>query len=455
MPRLPMLPDDAGRFARLVAMKHNPLELWGRSAYRLPVVVRRFQRRTQLLINDPEAIRHVLVSHAGSFTHFDWMRRLTAPVFGAGLQLAEGAAWKQQRSTIAAALTPKALGDIGSHVDAAYRDMEAFCDRHDGLPTDVLPMVRSATLGIAMGELFSLPVASFEPEILELVDAFKNDCLSVHPTDLLLSDRWSVGGHRRRRFRRRWLALIDRLIAARRAALPTGRSHPDLFDRLQSAARSDFNEHSGASLLRDQFATMMFSSQETTTMALIWSLFTLAGSGTWQSELADEAAAAAGSQDADALLRGLPKLRAHVSETLRLFPSSFVFVRQAVAKEMVAGHRVLPGDVIHISPTILHRHESFWRDPDLFDPARFLPGAEARNRFAYIPFGFGPRVCVGAHFALSETILLLRRILLDFTVGLAENAPALLPEVGRTTRPDRPIHFVFRRRSVIRNGFPE
>jgi cytochrome P450 len=450
-----MLPDDAGYLPRLLAMKHNPLELWGSSAYRLPVVVRRFQRRTQLLINDPEAIRHVLVSHAGSFTHFDWTRRLTAPVFGAGLQLAEGAAWKQQRSTIAAALTPKALSDIGSHVDAAYRDMEAFCNRQDGLPTDVLPVVRSVTLGIAMGALFSLPVASFEPEILELVDTFKRECLSVHPTDLLLSDRWSVGGHRRRRFRRRWLALVDRLIAARRAALPTGRPQPDLFDRLQSAGSSDFNEHRGESLLRDQFATMMFSSQETTTMALIWSLFTLAGSSAWQSELADEAAAAAGTQDADALLRGLPKLRAHVSETLRLFPSSFVFVRQALAEEMVAGHRVLPGDVVHISPTILHRHESFWRHPDLFDPARFLPGAEARSRFAYIPFGFGPRVCVGAHFALSETILLLRRILLDFAVGLAENAPTLFPQVGLTTRPDRPIHFVFRRRSVIRSGCSE
>jgi cytochrome P450 len=446
MPRLPMLPDEAGRLPRLLAMKRNPLELWGRSAYHMPVVVRRFQRRTQLLINDPEAIHQVLLSHADSFTHFDWMRRLTAPVFGAGLQLAEGAAWKQQRSTIAAALTPKALSDIGDHVDSAYRDMKGFCYRQDGLPTDVLPVVRSTTLGIAMGALFSLPVASFEPQILELVDAFERECLSVHPTDLLLSDRWSVGGHRRRRFRRRWLALVDRLIAARRAALPTGRQQPDLFDRLQSAKSSDFNERRGESLLRDQFATMMFSSQETTTMALIWSLFTLAGSSRWQSELADEAAGTVGSQGDDSLLRRLPKLRAHVSETLRLFPSSFVFVRQAVAEERVAGHRVLPGDVIHISPTILHRHESFWRHPDSFDPARFLPGAEARSRFAYLPFGFGPRVCVGAHFALSETILLLRHILLDFTVGLAENAPTLLPQVGLTTRPDRPIHFVFRRR---------
>ncbi len=205
MPRLPMLPDEAGRLPRLLAMKRTHSSFGGVPRTACPSSCRRFQRRTQLLINDPEAIRHVLVSHAGSFTHFDWMRRLTAPVFGAGLQLAEGAAWKQQRSTIAAALTPKALSDIGSHVDAAYRDMKAFCNRQDGLPTDILPVVRSVTLGIAMGALFSLPVASFEPEILELVDTFKRECLSVHPTDLLLSDRWSVGGHRRRRFRRRWL----------------------------------------------------------------------------------------------------------------------------------------------------------------------------------------------------------------------------------------------------------
>ena len=124
------------------------------------------------------------------------------------------------------------------------------------------------------------------------------------------------------------------------------------------------------------------------------------------------------------VLPSLVRTRAVISETLRLYPPAFTIVRQAIGPDRAGAIDIPRGSVLMIAPWVLGRHRRLWRDPDAFDPSRFLPDAPARSRrFAYLPFGAGPRVCVGAQFALAEATLVLAMLIREFR-GVAGRAPA-------------------------------
>jgi unspecific monooxygenase len=128
--------------------------------------------------------------------------------------------------------------------------------------------------------------------------------------------------------------------------------------------------------------------------------------------------------------------RAVVDETMRLYPPAFLIARAALGPDEVAGMPVAKNDVILIAPWLLHRHEKLWHDPNAFMPERFLAPAPPPDRFAYLPFGVGPRVCIGAHFALVEATLALARIIAAFRVTLKDKDP-VMPVGVVTTQPDR------------------
>jgi cytochrome P450 len=147
---------------------------------------------------------------------------------------------------------------------------------------------------------------------------------------------------------------------------------------------------------------------------------------------------------ADALGR-LVYTRAVVQESLRLYPPAYGIFRVARRADKAAGIEVPKGAVVMIAPWLLHRHRKLWTEPDRFDPERFLPGAPAPDRFAYLPFGAGPRVCVGAQFALTEATLVLGRLVQAFEIRRADDAP-VIPVAAITVRPDHPPSFRLRAR---------
>ena len=128
--------------------------------------------------------------------------------------------------------------------------------------------------------------------------------------------------------------------------------------------------------------------------------------------------------------------RAVIDETMRLYPPAFLIARAAAGPDSVAGMPIRKGDVILIAPWLLHRHEKLWREPNAFIPARFMPPAPPPDRFAYLPFGVGPRVCIGAHFALVEATLALAKLIGAFRVELLDKEP-VMPIGVVTTQPDR------------------
>lgn len=174
--------------------------------------------------------------------------------------------------------------------------------------------------------------------------------------------------------------------------------------------------------LRANILTFLSAGHETTANALAWSAFLLSQSPYWHARVRAEADAELGG-DRNGLLERLVVTRAVVEEALRLYPSIAALSRSAECADTIGDVDVRPGALIVIAPYILHRHRCLWVQPDLFDPARFLgPGKAKIPRFAYLPFGVGPRTCIGSSFALQEATLVLARLVQRFEMQLAPDA---------------------------------
>lgn len=239
------------------------------------------------------------------------------------------------------------------------------------------------------------------------------------------------------------LGRVPREVLAARAIQRQVGPARDLLDLLSAVRDAETGQGFTPAELRDQVATMILAGHETTAVALFWAAYLLALAPEIQEQVADEASQAERPGSGEAALR---LTRAVVDEALRLYPPAFAIVRQARGSDWVGEHAVAPGDIITVAPWVLHRHRQLWRDPDAFDPSRFLPGAEPVARFAYLPFGVGPRICIGSHFALLEATHALAKLVATFRISLGDARP-VLPAAVITTQPDHAPAFRLARRS--------
>jgi len=266
-----------------------------------------------------------------------------------------------------------------------------------------------------------------------------------HMLDLLLPLSWpSPQDFSRARFRKRWTKFVAMLMAERRAAGKNDGAPPrDLFDLMGAARDPETGEAFNDEQLGDQIATMILAGHETTATALFWALYLLALDPAIQQQVATEVQDA--TVDGTLDIERLKFTRAVVDETMRLYPPAFLIARAASGPDTIAGMPVRKNDAILIAPWLLHRHEKLWRDPNAFIPQRFMPPAPAPDRFAYMPFGVGARVCIGAHFALVEAVLALAKLIGAFRVELLDREP-VMPIGVVTTQPDRSPMFRIARR---------
>ena len=447
LPRPPMATRERSQVEAFFVLRRNPLELWGRPAYEQYVLGGRFLGREQLMLNAPDAIRHVLVANHENYGRNIGAQRVLQPLLGRGLFLAEGAAWRHQRRTIAPAMSPRTMPVLARHVVAASQHTEAELDRLLGQPVVLMPHLQHLALHIAGQSMFSLEMAGFGAELRALLMGYARRFAQPGALDLLLPisipSPLDIG---RGAFRAEWLRFIDRLIDARAGQAPAEGGPRDLLDMLSAARDPATGAGFSRAQLRDEVATMILAGHETTAVTLFWACYIAARLPDQQDRLASEAATADLSENgaADAL-RALPAIRAHVDEALRLYPPAFLIVREALGPDVIAGRRVAAGTVVSVSPWVLHRHRKLWDDPDRFNADRFMPGAAAPDRYSYMPFGAGPRICVGAQFALTEAVLVLARLLRRFRIRFAGRG-AVVPRGFVTTQPDRPVHFVLERR---------
>jgi unspecific monooxygenase len=444
-PSPPRAPDTMTAFGRLRAMRESPIESWGQRAYEEDIVRGRFVGRSSFILNTPDAIRHVLVDNYENYTRTPAAIRVLRPMLGEGLLIAEGRAWKHQRRTLAPAFTPRAVGSLVPHMIAATDETIAKLEAASNGPVDLREAMQRMTLEIAGRTMFSFGMERHGAALRDFVMDYGERLARPHLLDLILPVAWPTPqDFARARFRKRWTRFVGMLMAERRAAGKNEGAPPrDLFD-LMGAAR---DPETGAAFtdeqLGDQVATMILAGHETTATALFWSLYLLALDPATQDQLAAEVT---GSAVNDALdVERLKFTRAVIDETMRLYPPAFLIARAAAAPDTIAGFPVRKNDVILIAPWLLHRHEKLWRDPNAFVPSRFMPPAPAPDRFAYLPFGVGARVCIGAHFALVEATLALAKIITTFRVELLDKEP-VMPVGVVTTQPDRSPAFRITRR---------
>jgi cytochrome P450 len=439
-PTPPRAPDTMTAFGRLMAMRENPIGTWARRAYQEDIVRGRFLRRSSFILNTPDTIRHVLVDNYENYTRTPAGIRVLRPMLGEGLLIAEGRAWKYQRRTLAPAFTPRAVGSLVPHMIAATDETIAKLRSAGSGPVDLREAMQRMTLEIAGRTMFSFGMERHGAALRDFVMEYGTNLARPHFLDLLLPLSWpSPQDFSRARFRKRWTQFVGMLMAERRAAGKNEGAPPrDLFDLMGAARDPDTGEAFTDEQLGDQVATMILAGHETTAVALFWSLYLLALDPATQDQLAAEVQGAAGNGALD--IERLKFTRAVVDETMRLYPPAFLIARSAAASDTIAGMPVRKNDVILIAPWLLHRHEKLWRDPNAFIPSRFMPPAPPPDRFAYLPFGVGARVCIGAHFALVEATLALAKIIGAFRITLLDQEP-VMPIGVVTTQPDRSPRF--------------
>jgi len=450
--RQPLVPPNPPRasetmtvFGRMAAMRESVIATWGQRAYEEDIIQGRFFGRSSFILNTPDSIRHVLVDNYENYTRTPAGIRVLRPVLGEGLLISEGRAWKYQRRTLAPAFTPRAVTTLIPHMLAATDQTIAKLRAASGGPVDLREAMQRMTLEIAGRTMFSFGMDRHGAALRDFVMEYGERLARPHLLDLLLPLSWpSPQDFSRARFRKRWTRFIAMLMAERRAAGKTEGAPPsDLFD-LMGAAR---DPETGAAFtdeqLGDQVATMILAGHETTATALFWSLYLLALDPATQEELATEVKAASVNGEFD--IERLKFTRAVVDETMRLYPPAFLIARAAAAPDTIAGRPVKKNDIVLIAPWLLHRHEKLWRDPNAFIPSRFMPPSPPPDRFAYLPFGVGARVCIGAHFALVEATLALAKLIGAFKVELIDRAP-VMPVGVVTTQPDRSPMFRITRR---------
>lgn len=432
-PPVPTPPDDElSLLPFLKAMRTNGIECWPKSAYQVPAFRQRILGRTRVTVSDPDAVRRVFVENTENYKRSAASIRVLRPMLGDGLLISEGAPWRHQRRTLSPAFTPKAVELLVPHIlsstDEAIEDLREAA--RQGF-VDLFDKLQQLALEIAGRTMFSVGMRRHGDALRAFVVAYGERLARPGLLDVLLPlSIPSPADFPRRRFRRRWTAFLDGVIADR-GSDRTGAAR-DLLDLLNAAHDPETGKPFTAENLRDQVATLMLAGHETTALTLLWACTLLALDPNTQEEVFREVA---GDPEGCASPSRLPFTRAVIDETLRLYPPAYMLVRVAIGPDELAGEAIKAGDVVAIAPWLLHRHERFWKDPNAFDPSRFVPGAKPIPRFAYLPFGAGPRVCIGASFALTEAVLALARLVRSFKIELAQTRP-VLPAAVVTMQPD-------------------
>src|SRR5215831_4325428 len=402
----PVAPERRLSWRALAGALHgNALAAFPEEAFREDVVVQNFLGRRHLLLQCPEAIRHVLVDNPQNYLRSSAATRVLRLMFGGGLFFAAGEEWRRQRREVAPAFAPRAVPMLAGHVVTAVDRLAERFGALGGEPMNLIPVFQRLALDVIGSTIFSLDMENYGSELRELILRYAARLGRPSLADFLLplgvmtpSD---VG---RLYFRRRWRRLIDRIIADRHAR-PSEDAPRDLFDIL---AADDPGCGAAAERLGDQLATIVVAGHETTAAAMFWTMYLLAQHPEEQEKVAET-------------LPLLTRTRAVVDESLRLYPPAFVIVRQAIENDLADNVPVKKGSLVLIAPWVLHRHRRFWSAPERFEPARFLPSAPKPSRFAYMPFGAGPRTCIGSPFALTELVLVVARLVCGFRVGLASD----------------------------------
>jgi cytochrome P450 len=403
--------------------------------------------RRGYLATNPADIRHVLADNARNYRKSPLYDKLKASL-GQGLVTSEGAYWLRQRRLAQPAFHKHRIAALASvmtqTVLEAVERWEPLAARRDvvDIGEEMMHLTQAiilrTMLGIDLGPIAGQAGSAFTVVNRHIGESFWS---------LGLTDGWPTPKNRRFEQARQVLdGVVFRIIDSRRRS---GTETNDLLSMLMSARDEDTGDAMTDLQLRDEVMTFFLAGHETTSLALAWTWYLVSQHPSVERALEQEVDAVLGGRAPGfADLERLPYTRMVIEESMRLYPPAWGFSRQALDHDVIGGYPLPAGWLVFVIPYVMHRLPAYWEDPDRFDPTRFTPEhTAARPKFVYLPFGAGPRQCIGNQFAMVEAQLIVATLAQRFRLRLVPgNRVEPWPLI--TLRPRYGIKMVFEERSA-------
>ncbi len=433
------LRGQQGFFGILHTMLTNPLKIWPEMLYHETRLIGTLAGGARFMhLTSPDIAQAVLLENAGSFIRATMAQRLLKPALGEGLLTVEGDAWKRQRRIAAPAFRVQGLRAlVPLMADAGIAAGERLAAVRG--VADVMPSMTDATLDVIVATLLKGRGDAIDrSSIAEDVDAYMDSYGGPDLFDVFDAPDWLP-----RPWKRRGARAVSRLRASAARAVEAAKrapaDPPTLTDLLVSAADPETGGKMSERELIDNVITFIGAGHETTALALTWTLHVLSTAPELQDALVAERTAVAGGERLTAdHVDALALHHAVIEEVMRLFPPVAILGRTAVAdvtlEDAEGPLKIRPGDEVAIAVYPMHRHHALWDEPDAF-----RLGRTPKHRFAYLPFGAGPRICIGKTFAMLEAVAILAEI---------------LPRVRVAPGPEREIEPVMKITVRPRGGMP-
>ncbi|MEV5764622.1 cytochrome P450 [Micromonospora sp. NPDC052213] len=393
-----------------LGMISDAIALYG-DAVRLPV-----GHKSLHIFNRPDHAKHVLADSSDNYRKGIGLVHARRAL-GDGLLTSEGELWRKQRKVIQPAFHPRRMA---RHADLIAVEAEQLMDRlrqwRGDDPVDVVSEFTGLTLGVLGRTLLDADLSAFGSigdEFAAVQDQAMFELASLGSVPTWLPLRRQL---RFRRARRELQRVVDQLVEQRKG---WGDGHDDVLSRLVASTRTEADPRVARRRLRDELVTLLLAGHETTASTLGWTLYLIDNEPEVRERLREEADRVLGGRlPTYEDLHHLRYSTMVVEEAMRLYPPVWLLPRISVAADVVGGYHVPAGSDVVILPYTLHRHPEFWTRPERFDPERFDPArVRERPRYAYIPFGAGPRVCVGSNLGMMEAVFVLAMIAREFRLS--------------------------------------
>ena len=427
-------PVHKRRLSRLeiaLAARRNVLEIIPAISYRQPIVTGETLRRWHMLA-DPAGYKRVMLDNLSNYPKSEIMRRMLRPAIGESLFNADGPEWKWQRQAVAPVFTHRNVVALAPAMSAtAARAMQRLPrSGRAELVSEMLTATFDVICDVALSGREHFDADAFGHAITRYFQTAGRTSL----LDFLGVPEWIprpgelIAGAAVRTMH----GMVAEAIAARRKQIPSPAD--DLLDHMLTAQDPETGRRMTPENLVHNMQFFIVAGHETTALAISWALYLLANSPEAQSRAREEARSQLQGRVAQADdLAAMPFINQVLEEAMRLYPPVGLLARHVHAPDELCGRAIHPNDIVFLPIWALHRHELLWDRPGLFDPDRFAPGT-SRDRYQYLPFGAGPRVCVGANFAMMQAGIILATLVQHFRFAQAQPLPR--PVMTMTVRPD-------------------
>lgn len=406
-----------GTFELIRTVYRNPLEIWGEQSFNEPWISARSLGVTTIIVNDPALIRRVLIDESANYVMSPIRQRILRPILRDGLLTAEGDIWKRTRKALAPVFTPRHIFGFAPVMKAVTEGFAKTYASRSGEMSDVSKDMTLLTYSILSATLFSDQIVGDADRFAQEVERLFETMGRVDPFDLLGAPNCiprftQIRGRRSLSFFR---SIVAQTMEQRRKLLTENPENAPN-DFLTLLLKTEGPEGLTRAEVEDNIITFIGAGHETTARALGWTLWLLANAPEELKRVEAEIDSAWNELgEPQTWLDKLPFTRAAFEEAMRLYPPAPSINRSPVKDDRYGDLELPAGSNVQVMPWVIHRHRKYWSNPDAFDPSRFHPeNRDKIDRFQYMPFGAGPRICIGASFAMQEAVIVLAIVLKQF-----------------------------------------